>query len=51
MKRFHFIDDENKEQLDLSSLLIHCFDYKVTEEQAEEAAEELRKYLKTQNNE
>lgn len=46
MKRFYFINDENKEQINLLSLLLHCFEYEITEEQAERAAEELQKHLK-----
>jgi hypothetical protein len=51
MKPFHIINEENNEELDLIALLCHCFNYEITEEQAEEAAEELKKHLKIESNE
>ena len=45
MKRFHYIDENEKEQLDLISLFEHCFNYTVSHENIILCLHELEKYI------
>lgn len=45
MKRFHYIDENEDEKLDLIALFEHCFDYKVSNENIILSINELKKYI------
>jgi len=51
MKRFYYIDENEKEQLDLIRLFEYAFDYKVNPEKIMIALKELNKHIKIQPNE